>query len=536
MGLPPVRGDLPPLDSLRPQPGPAASAQQAIGPYLRAVRRNWIIVVAITLLTAAIAAYTVTRSGPSYQATASILVTPLPQGDPTFIGLGVVIDTGDPARTIETAAALVDSTGAAAATAAAMGPGWTVGRVQSAVSVTPLGQSDVLAVTASSSAAGEAARLATTYARSAIAYRAAIVQRNANAELASLQAELAVVGRGTSAQAQDLSSRVDVLRTVKSNGGDPTLSLSQAAQPPSSPSSTPRWLIVLLALMGGFALGSIAALGVEFFGRPARDEEEITSIFPVPVLASIPKLRSRGNEPMSPWLFPPEAFEQVRMLRVQLELTVQSPVIMVTSAGAGDGKTTVVGALAAAFAESGQDVIVMDLDLRKPSLERMLEIDTAGHREAEDPDQPLSTLVPVPELPNVKLLPVPAFGSTLDQIMARLPLLLAQARRAAACVIVDTAPVGEVSEGLRIAPMCETVVFVARPRHTDRRRLATARDLLARAGARVAGLVLVGQPLPKSYGGYHSYPHADANGLFRGAPPSATADRVAGVRRQGGTE
>ena len=89
------------------------------------------------------------------------------------------------------------------------------------------------------------------------------------------------------------------------------------------------------------------------------------------------------------------------------------------------------------------------------------------------------------------------------------------------------------SEALRVAPMAETVVFVARPRHTDRRRMILARDLLSRAGVRVAGLVLMGQSLPRaSYGGYHSYAEVDLGGPISEPAEEEPPAGVASGRRQ----
>ncbi|MHB8658213.1 MAG: oligosaccharide flippase family protein [Solirubrobacteraceae bacterium] len=533
MGPTPGGGE---LASLEP---PAFSAsEQAIGPYLRAVRRHWMFVVTITVITAAVATITALKSGRTYQATATILVTPLPQSDPNFVGIGVVIDSGDPARTVQTAAALIDSASAAQATANALGKGWTIQTVQKAISVTPLGQSDVLSVDASGSSPTQAALLASTFAQQAVARRAAVVQHKLTAELAVLRTQIASLPRGsvaTASQLTDLSTRIGELSAARSNGGDPTLSVDQLAQPPSAPSGASRALIGLLGLLGGFALASVGALGLEFFSRPVRDEQEMTALFPAPVLASIPRVRHRGPGPLSPWLLPPAAFEQVRILRVQLDLAISSPVIMVTSAGAGDGKTTLVAALAAAFAESGQGVVVMDLDLRRQNLSAVLEVPSEPpYSEGESLGSPglRSVIVSVSRMPNVKLLHFPgAKASDIDAVMDRLPRLLAQAQRSATCVILDTAPVGEVSEALRIVPMCETVLFVGRPRHTDRRRLALARDLLSRAGARVAGLVLTGTGTARSSSGYYDYAHhTGANG----GPAGARGHRVepAGKARQ----
>jgi Mrp family chromosome partitioning ATPase len=518
MQAPPERRDLGPID-----PAPESDAPQAVGPYLRAIRRHLRFVIGVTVLAVAVAAVTVLRAGRTYQASASVLVSPIPQADTSytaFVGLGVILDTGDPARTLQTALALINTDQSAAATAQAMGPGWTPQRVQKAVTVTPLGQSNVLAITASGSSASEAANLANAYANSATALRGSIVQHNISQQLAGLEARAGALrpgAPGTLPQLADLSTRIAELRTAKAHGGDPTLSFSQSAVAPTSPAGTSRVLILLLSLIGGFALASVAALGLEFFSRPVRDAEELSAVFPLPVLATIPRIRHRGDEPLSPWLLSPPVFEQVRMLRVQLELgsSGDSSVIMVTSASSGDGKTTLAAALAAAFSESGRDVILMDLDLRKPSLARVLSLETP--RNAVTP-------LPVPSLPRVKLLTLPV-ASSLDDLMDRLPAILAEARRAVRFVIVDTAPVGEVSETLRIAAMCDSVVFAARLRHTDRRRLATARDLLSRAGSVPAGLVVVGGPGEASDGGYYSYADVGmhwgpfGNGAGNGAAP-----------------
>ncbi|HEV3129188.1 MAG TPA: P-loop NTPase [Solirubrobacteraceae bacterium] len=535
MQAPPERREFGPVD-----PAPESDASQAVGPYLRAIRRHLRFVIAVTLLAVAIAAVSVLRGGRTYQASAAVLVSPIPQADASytaFVGLGVVLDTGDPARTLQTALALINTDQSAAATAPAMGPGWTAQRVQKAVTVTPLGQSNVLSVTASGSSASEAANLANRYAQAAAALRGSIVQHNISQQLAGLEARAATLppsAPGTSSQLADLSIRIAELRAAKAHGGDPTLSVSQSAVAPTSPVGASRVLILLLSLIGGFALASVAALGLEFFSRPVRDEEELSAVFPLPVLASIPRIRHPGDAPLSPWLLSPPVFEQVRMLRVQLELSASgdSSVIMVTSASSGDGKTTLAAALAAAFSESGRDVILMDLDLRKPSLARVLSLET--------PRNAITTTLPVPSLPRVKLLRLPTSNaSSLDALMDGLPAILAEARRAARFVIVDTAPVGEVSETLRIAPMCDSIVFAARLRHTDRRRLATARDLLSRAGSVPAGVVVVGGPGGVSDGSYYSYANIGVhwspfgNGAANGtAPPSGRLiDRITRGRR-----
>ncbi len=484
------------------EPELGGAAEQAIGPYLHAVRRRWRLVALITLIAVGIAVITVERTGGSYSASASILVTPLPQGDPGFVGIGTVVETGDPARTVQTAAALIDTPDAAAAAAKRLGRPWTAQSVLQAVAVTPRGASDVLAVTGQATSPGSAQRLANVFAEAAVGYRAAVVQAQILASITQLETRLTALraAPASSPEPATLATAIEQLRAVQGTGREPTLSVSQTAGS-ATQNGASRALILLLAIVGGFALGSIAALGVETFGAPVRDREEITKLYPAPVLAVLESIGGRRKRHgIPPWLLPPSVFEQLRMLRVQLSLATGGPVIMVTSAGAGDGNTTVAAALAAAFAQAGKEVALIDLDLRKPDLPKLLGLGFDS-RASSGKQEPLGPSLAVPELPGVRVMTAPTGNiEDFETLVDRLPLLLDDAKGISDIVIIDTAPVGEVSEALRISPLCDQIVFVARPRHTDRRRLVLARDLLLRAGSPLGGLVLVGKEtgLPRS--------------------------------------
>jgi len=473
--------------------GPSAN-EQPLGPYLRALRRNWLLVLAVTLLTAAVADATILRSGQTYQASATILVSPLPQGDADFVNTGVVLETGEPPRTVQTAAALIDSVPAAQRTAEAMGHGWTTASVQNAVSVSPRGESYVLEVTARAGSGPEAARLANLFANSAVAYRGSVVTHSIDAQLAELNKRLAAIsspGTADPSLAGQLATRVAALSAAQAGGADPTLTvIGLAPSTGGSPTGAAKWLITLLSLIGGFAIASVAALAVQFFNRRLEDINDIESIFPVPVLATMPRIAALGpSSRLRPKDLPPAVFEQIRLLRVQLAQRERARVIMLTSADAGDGKSTVATALAAAFAETGETVILIDFDLRKPNIARLLEIERpltigAVNRDLDE------LLVEVPTLPGVRVLPAThEDASEFPALLARLPKLLDEAEARADHIVIDAAPVGFASETLQIAKVCDQVVVAVRPWHTDRARLARARDLLARAGANVVGLV-----------------------------------------------
>jgi Mrp family chromosome partitioning ATPase len=70
-------------------------------------------------------------------------------------------------------------------------------------------------------------------------------------------------------------------------------------------------------------------------------------------------------------------------------------------------------------------------------------------------------------------------------------------------VVIDSSPLGEVSDALPVARQVDDVILVARPRHTDRASLQVARDLLHRAGVLPRGLVLVGETLHETSSSYY---------------------------------
>jgi capsular exopolysaccharide synthesis family protein len=274
-------------------------------------------------------------------------------------------------------------------------------------------------------------------------------------------------------------------------------------------------------LLAGLALGSAAALLLELFDRRVRDEAELVALYPLPVLARVPKLPRRVRQKVGQggWRMPPVVHEAFRTILAQLHSSPKSArSVMVTSASTGDGKTTSAINLAVSIAASGQSVILLDLDLRKPDVGRFLGIEGA---------HPLSTLLTpnptgsrfvrllesTPLVPNLRVLcaaggagnaaDLAAFESSAAQ-------LLAEAMQHADFVVADTPPLGEVADALRFAHAVDGTILVAWPRKTHLRNFEFARDLLERGGHTPIGYLLVGVPQGASAGYYQSHGRAAA--------------------------
>jgi capsular exopolysaccharide synthesis family protein len=263
-------------------------------------------------------------------------------------------------------------------------------------------------------------------------------------------------------------------------------------------------VILLLAAIAGLALGSLAAFGIQLINRRIRHEEEMLRLYPLPVLARVPRLprRHRRERLGGPSQSPPAMREAFRTLRLQIEQRESGRgTIMVTSGSAGDGKTTVVANLAFALAQGGYSVIALDLDVRKPQLGSALQVpESPGMTQLLTNRVGLaSVLVDSPAAQGLRVLPAHERDAPLlESLLRRLPSLLVEAQALADYVILDTPPLGEVSDALTLASEVDTMLLVVRLGHTNRRRFEVARDLLERAGAARAGLVVIGDALEPS--------------------------------------
>lgn len=474
----------------------APQAEGALRPFLRAIRAHKLLLALVLLATIAGAVAWLAVRVPVYEATAQMLVTPVPVDDPTFRGLRVFRESGDPTRDVETAAALIETVATASNAARSLGGEWTFDDVLDDVEVEPQGQSSVLAVTGVADDPQLAARLANEFARAALDERNELLQEQADAEIPRLRALQEALPAGT-AEGAAIAAQLAALGSIGSEG-DPTLSLVEEARPPDAATGVSPLLTILLAALAGFSLGAGAAMLRELLERRLRDEEEAIELYGLPILSRVPVLKRRELAAATGrgWLMPPRIREAFRTLIAQLRRQDRTPVVMIASASTGDGKTTSAINLGATLAAAGERVILLDLDLRKPDVARSLEMQSSQGlpRLLSRQGSLQDLLISVPALPTLSILPhsEAVEAEFVEPINRRLPELLAQARELAEWVVLDTAPLGEVADALRILSHVDEIVIVTRPGNTKRRDFEVMRDLLERApGGRPSGFVLI---------------------------------------------
>jgi uncharacterized protein involved in exopolysaccharide biosynthesis len=195
---------------------------------LGAIRAHIVVVIAVMLVTVGASTVYLARTSRTYTATARLLVTPIDPQDAPFLDVPLILNTGDPVRTMETAVILMDTTDNARLAAQMLGGHWTAAAVRGATQVLPAGQSNVVDVTASATSPKMAARLAADYVSALVANRKATLQRAGTTALANVQAQLARIKDPNSATATALERQVAVLQAMKS-GIDPNIAHAEAA-------------------------------------------------------------------------------------------------------------------------------------------------------------------------------------------------------------------------------------------------------------------------------------------------------------------
>ncbi len=291
-------------------------------------------------------------------------------------------------------------------------------------------------------------------------------------------------------------------------------------EPASAPSKPVRPQPTQNALFGGIAglmlVGGIVFL-IEFLDDTIKRPEDIEHVLEIPMIGHIAKIGDEEKKEAQIYVAShPRSHiaEAFRALRTNLEFaSVDNPLrtILVTSAEAGDGKSTVSTNLAAIFAQGGKRVMLIDCDLRRPSIHRLIGAHnrfgmTDLYRDnlslSEVTHQWKEGVISISVITSGALPPNPAelLGSQKTNI------ILNEILQNVDIIIIDSPP-SIVTDAQVLAAKVDGVALVVQPGKTHAGAVRAIRDQLDRAGAHIIGVVFnrIARERGYSYGGYHYY-------------------------------
>jgi capsular exopolysaccharide synthesis family protein len=517
--------------------------QQGLRRYLETLReRAWIIAACVILALGAAITYVIVAD-PVYEAQADILITPVPTENETLVSLGLLRESNDPSREVDTATQLVTTHAVAERVSNDLGGDQSPEDLLNDVKAEPVAQSNIVALTAEAGSPAEAAQLANAFANAAIDERTDELHNRIDEVLPGLRSQLNTLPSGE-LTAQTLSGEITQLETLAASP-DPTMSLESPATEPDSPVSPKVVLSIAVAALGGLVVGISLAFALRVIDPRLRREEQLGEIFRLPVLARIPRESSRSAGPLPRDRLSAPGIEAYRTLRTTLTAgrgPQRSRSILITGPSAGGGKTTSALNLAISMTAAGSRVILIESDVRRPSIAGALGLDVEkglvsvllGEASVHD------ALTTTEEYgPKLQFLLAEATGPAIAELVS-LPVassVVDEALKIADYVIVDSPPLTQVIDALPIAAHVDDVLIVVRLGHSRLNHIKELGELLAGTGVTPAGVAIIGVPRRDRgyYGSYfNDYQRPSAPGDGAATRSDEDSKRSAGQERRAG--
>lgn len=502
------------------------SLEQVLGILRR--RSPWIL---LCFVVVASAAYGFSeRQIKQYTATASLVFNNNQLGQ-QVAGLPAIVGS-DPTAQQDTNVQLVQLGDMAAKTASRLGKGLTKEKVSADLSVIAEGDTSVVDVSATAISPLLAADIANTYTGQFVTE-----QQNSNhayyaSALKLVSKQLAALSlkerAGTAGLAlQDRAQSLGVLAELH-NGN---VQIAQAATLPTSPSSPKVSRNTILGALLGLLLGLGVAFLLERLDRRIREPKDLEAIYGLPLLGVVPESAAlsgsaRGAKDAKRTLpaGEAEAFQLIRAHLRYFNVDRQMHTLLVASAAPGDGKTTIARHLAAAAARMGSRVLLLEADLRRPTLAQQLEIQSGpgvsdvliGAASLREATQAIDLGHSSGGASGPRTLDVLVAGAVLPPNPGELieshamETLLEQVKRTYDLVVIDTPPLTVVSDAFPLLSRVDGVLIVGRVGRNRRDIAERLHETLTGTGAPLLGVVANGFKVARfgSYGYTYSYDYA----------------------------
>jgi polysaccharide biosynthesis transport protein len=307
------------------------------------------------------------------------------------------------------------------------------------------------------------------------------------------------------------------------------------AQPGKSPVRPNKTLNIVLGIIIGLMVGVGLAFFIEYLDTSVKTIDDVERALQAPVLGVIPqnvgRLVDEGVES--------QHAEAYRVLRTNLLFSRKDDrlnSIVVVSAGAGEGKSTTAVNLATVFAQAGQRVLLVDSDLRRPTLHKVLKVSNSlGLTNYLLKQNTLEEVIQRTSVPTLDLMASGKLPSSSMNILGSVSMkdMVAELKRRYDFVFFDSPPIMGVSDAAILASEMDMVVQVIQYRRYPQPMNIRAKQMIEKVGGTLIGIVLnnINMSQDESYYYYSGYYH----GYYYYSKNEAEQDAEAKEKSSGGT-
>jgi capsular exopolysaccharide synthesis family protein len=285
------------------------------------------------------------------------------------------------------------------------------------------------------------------------------------------------------------------------------------AEPGDSPVKPNKTLNIVLGVVIGLVMGVGLAFFIEYLDTSVKTIDEVERAFQSPVLGVIPQnvgyLVDEGLES-------PHA-EAYRVLRTNILFSRKDEklnTVVVVSAGAGEGKSITVVNLATVFAQAGQRVLVVDSDLRRPTLHKQLHVgNNIGLTNYLLKQNKLEEIIQTTSVPMLDFMASGKLPSTSMSILgsAQMKEMVAELKQRYDFIFFDSPPILGVSDASVLASEVDMVIQVIQYRRYPQPMSIRAKQLIEKVGGNLIGILLnnINMSQDESYYYYTGYYHGN---------------------------
>ncbi len=488
-----------------------SAANADLADYLRIIRRHWLLIFAVTGLCVSLAAGYTKLQAKRYDSVAKVQI-------PEAVGQSNREQT---IADLQTEVQVMKSDEVAQRATKILKDGRSVAQLLSHLKVKTPTEARVLMITYNGKSPDKARDGARAFADAYVGYKTAQANQNIAGQVNALQPAIdslskqlaltqaaldnerpdsvaarslnVTIGRLTTNLAQSQAQQ-DTLRSQRIDG---CRVLSPATLPTKTAGSG---LLTNLAigLLGGIVLGLIITFTRDRLDEQVREAADLQQVLSVPNLGSIPILpnRHRKRDTLLVTLHAPagphaDAFRRLRSAVLLMMRANSAKIVAITSANAGEGKSTVAANLAVTLAQAGNTVCLVSADVRRPTVDQFFQVpDHTGLMDVLDGSVALDdALVQVaglslltsgrPHTTPTDLLQSAAMAKTMTTLRASFDY-----------TVVDTPPILAVADLLVMASMLDVVMFVVSASETTEADITAAEQELRNVGANITGAIM----------------------------------------------